>query len=78
MITENTSSIRVDSDVPIPESRTRYPFPEMEPGDSFFLAERNMANSARVAAIRFTAKHRPDWKFQLRRTDTGWRLWRIS
>ena len=28
--------IPIDKDVPLPRHKTVYPFPEMEPGDSFF------------------------------------------
>ncbi len=68
----------IDQNVEIPASRTRYPFPDMEPGDSIFFPTERQAISARVAAVRYAAKYKSDWKFTLRRVDDGWRLWRLS
>jgi len=61
-----------------PTDRTRYPFRDMEPGDSILFSEKGKALSARVSAIRFGRLHTKGWTFSLRRVDNGWRLWRIS
>lgn len=68
----------IEQNVEIPASRTRYPFAEMEPGDSILFRTEKQAISARVAAVRFAAKYNSEWKFTLRRVDEGWRLWRLS
>lgn len=72
------SALQIDPDVPMPKSKTRYPFKEMEVGDSIFFAELSRATSARVSAAQFTQKHEPTWKFTLKRVDGGWRLWRAA
>jgi hypothetical protein len=66
----------IDRGIDIPGSRTRYPFMEMEPGDSILFQDAKKAVSARVAAVRYAGKQEPPWGFTLRRVEGGWRLWR--
>jgi hypothetical protein len=70
--------IKIDRNVQIPEARSNYPFEDMGCGDSILFIEERRAASARVAAVRFAKRHRPDWVFTLRRVDDGWRLWRVG
>ena len=69
---------QIDSDIAMPMGRTKYPFSDMLPGDSILFVNARQANSARVSALRFVRSHAPDWHFQLRRVENGWRLWRIA
>lgn len=62
----------------MPEDRTKYPFRDMESGDSILFKDKKQADSARVAALRFVRVHRPDWHFSLRKVEDGWRLWRTE
>lgn len=71
-------ALQIDSHVPIPLGRSKYPFQEMEPGDSILFLGARKANSARVSALRFVRVHQPTWAFQLRKVEQGWRLWRIA
>lgn len=68
---------QIESGIEMPMGRTKYPFSDMQPGDSIRFVEERHANSARVSALRFVRAHAPDWAFQLRRVENGWRLWRI-
>jgi hypothetical protein len=68
--------LQIDQGIEMPETRTKYPFDEMERGDSILFTDKKQAESARVASIRFVKVHRPGWTFSLRRVDGGWRLWR--
>ena len=68
--------LQIEQGIVIPSTRTKYPFLEMEPGDSILLSSKAQADSARVASIRFVKVHRPDWSFVLRKVENGWRLWR--
>lgn len=70
--------LEIDRGIDIPPSRTRYPFSEMEPGDSILFPTEKKAISARVAAVRYAERHNPAWRFTLRRVEGGWRLWRAS
>lgn len=70
--------LRIESGVAMPRDRAKYPFRDMQPGDSILFTDQKQGNSARVAAIRFVRVHQPRWRFQLRRVDGGWRLWRIE
>lgn len=69
---------KIDSDIPVPESRTKYPFADMEVDDSILFKDEKKANSARVAALRFGKAKSPKWVFTVRRVHDGWRLWRTA
>ena len=69
---------KVDAGIEFPDVRSKYPFHDMEVGDSILFTNRPAAESARVCAMRFTKAHQPEWKFSLRAVDKGWRLWRIK
>lgn len=70
--------IHIEAGILPPTDRTRYPFRDMEPGDSILFEEKAKALSARVSAIRFARLHTKGWVFSMRRVDAGWRLWRMS
>jgi len=70
--------LQIDQGIDMPETRTKYPFEDMEQGDSILFKDKRQAESARVASIRFAKVHRPDWTFSLRKVDGGWRLWRSA
>ena len=70
--------LQIDAGVAMPTDRTKYPFREMEPGDSILFKSQSKANSARVSALRFVRTHEPTWVFRLRRVSEGWRLWRVA
>jgi hypothetical protein len=70
--------VQIDQGIALPTNRSKYPFIEMEIGDSILFEVRKQAESCRVAALRFTRVHQTEWMFSLRRVDTGWRLWRVK
>jgi hypothetical protein len=67
-------------DVPLPAPRNealrRYPFADMEPGDSFTIPADRML-SARSAASRFQQSHR-GWAFVTRMDGERARIWRVK
>ena len=58
--------------------RPRYPFKEMDIGDSFFLDDFRLAESARISAFNYVKRHDLPWRFSLRKIDNGWRIFRIN
>ena len=78
MVYRSEQMFQIESGVEMPMGRTKYPFGDMLPGDSIRFVDEKQANSARVSALRFVRSHAPDWSFQLRRVESGWRLWRIA
>jgi len=70
--------LQIDTGIELPKDRAKYPFRDMEPGDSILFPNKKQANSARVAALRFVRMHEQDWQFTLRKVADGWRLWRAS
>ncbi len=65
---------QIEKGVPAPDAPLRYPFPEMEVGDSFFTPgpRKSMAS----AAFAYGAK--TGRKFTTQRVDGGYRCWRIE
>lgn len=66
----------IEKDVPVPEVRRgaqrKYPFPDMEVGDSICVGERRAA----YAAHEWGRKHGK--KFAQRKNGDGLRIWRIA
>ena len=79
------SEFTIQSGIPMPEGgkhlgRTRkYPWMEMEVGDSFACPE-GQHDSVRTAALSWTARHPEDRRvFSVRKLDNGtYRCWRIE
>jgi hypothetical protein len=70
--------LHIDRDIELPQGRTRYPFSDMEQGDSILFTDERQAASARVAAVRFAKRYHSEWVFTLRKVENGWRLWRVQ
>lgn len=73
------NQIKIDKGVPIPTSRwsgakRKYPFPDMEIGDSFFTDTKQETVGSSVATYaKFNNK-----KFTTRSENGGTRVWRIE
>ena len=65
--------MKVDKGIPMPG---RYPFDEMEIGDSFLLPPNTKLISAQVAALRFRKK--TGKYFSFRKMPDGIRVWRVK
>jgi len=65
--------VKVESGIPMPQ---RYPFKDMQVGDSFAVPPQAKRPSVTVAAKRFGDKH--GMKFTIRKTPDGFRCWRIA
>jgi hypothetical protein len=68
-------SIEVTKDVPIPESKRRYPYVEMQVGDSFVVVGGRMQI---VCNANYRAGKRLGRRFIARREEGGVRVWRTS
>ena len=69
---------RASETVELPPIRVKYPFSEMNVGDSIRLDDFRRAESARVSAIQFARRQGLNWKFSLRKDRLGWTLHRIA
>lgn len=76
--------IKIEKGVPVPQNTTRkakYPFRDMEVGDSFFINEKNdvkrMQQKMSAVASMFCKKH-TEYKFKTQAFDSGVRIWRIK
>lgn len=66
--------IKIDKDVPLPDSYKKWPFPEMEVGDSFWITSSHV-KSVRTCAHVYGKK--TGKKFTVRKTGNGYRCWRL-
>lgn len=71
------SAFKIEKGVPAPGRRTKYPFGEMEVGDSFFVEHGN-ASALSNAACSYARYWKKPFKYSARRVDGGARIWRIS
>ncbi len=69
--------IGIDKNVPIPTGKIKYPFRQMEIGDSFFVAG---ATTTKLSSqMNITAKSIGNGcKFRSKTVDGGVRIWRIA
>lgn len=72
--------IEIEKGIPMPErSKTgrkgKYPFSEMEVGDSFFLDDKTQKS---VASTVTSARKKFGFTFAARDEDTGVRIWRTA
>ena len=73
-------AMNIETNVPLPggtDPRERYPFPEMQVGDSFMILEGTWIKNLRSAAYMYSRRH-PGIRFTCRKHGEGWRLWRIG
>lgn len=76
------SDFKIEKQVPVPKSyrQHKYPFADMEVGDSFFVPEDDGGNRVRdrvAPAANGYGKPR-GWKFTTRTVEGGARCWRIE
>lgn len=68
--------IQIDKNIPVPFHATKYPWMEMEVSDSFLLPagkEKTAGSFATQANKRYAPR-----KFVVRKTEEGYRCWRIA
>jgi len=69
----------IDKGIPIPKTLPvwrKYPFLEMEIGDSFFVSGKENGLRARGAA--YQCSYNNNLKFKTRWVDDGLRIWRVE
>lgn len=74
---------KIEKGVPMPRPPQKYPWADMEVGDSFLAecapGERGtVGNRLRNAAERFIEVRGLDWKFRYRSVEGGVRIWRVE
>ena len=71
---------RIQKDVPLParQRASKYPFADMDIGDSFYLSQYLSRGSVKAAAHAFGKKQSPIRKFVVRKENTGARIWRVE
>ena len=65
---------KIENNIPLPNSRSRYGFEKMKVGDSMLFKENTFA--ANNAATQFFRNR--GWKLMRRSTPDGLRIWRAS
>jgi hypothetical protein len=75
------SDVKIEKNIPIPGIRggaltRKYPFNEMEVGDSIFVEKRKGLYNPGNAAGNYGKTH--GMKFSVRKVEGGFRIWRIK
>lgn len=72
--------IAIEKDKPIPPMPRKYPFPDMQPGDSFWvpLGDNAARTSHNLVAAASSHGRRKGKKFSVRRDGEGFRVWRVQ
>jgi len=65
---------KIEKNVPFPDSRVKYPFADMKPGDSVWIDDDS--HRPKVAAFSYARYH--GWKVICRKQDGGFRIWRVE
>lgn len=68
--------VKIDSNVPLPESRGTYPLDQLEVGDSFSVPVEK-TQSLRSTVYLFNKTH-PDKKFTVKSKGGETRVWRLK
>jgi hypothetical protein len=81
-ITKAWPKFEIEKNVPVPPPRRvpgqyKYPFRELEVGDSFFVPEA-VADINKVQASAGEARRKTKWRFSVRRVEGGCRAWRTE
>jgi hypothetical protein len=80
-----SDNMKIEKNVPVPESRARkgnskYPFPDMEEGDSFFIIgySREKMQSISSCGRTWFQKNKPDFTIISRKEGDGIRFWCVT
>jgi hypothetical protein len=78
--TETVNDIRVDRSIPMPPNRKNsiYPWDGMKIGDSFLFPSDAKNSRQGYHNIAKYAGMRRGWSFSVRKTDDGYRCWRVA
>ena len=76
------TAYELDKNVPMPKASSKYPFEDMDVGDSFFVADGDDENWKTLRKMRgasnWASKKFPDTKYSVRKVDNGVRVWRTA
>jgi len=71
--------MQIDKGEQLPlQNKLRYPFADMDVGDSLFFEELSQVESAANAAYAYEKKKKNGFKVTRRKLENGYRLWRIA
>lgn len=78
--------MKIDRQVPIPKTSTgrkrKWPWFDMKKGDSFLMyteyTVRNLQNASAQGIMFSKTNKKGKWKFSVRKTEEGIRVWRIK
>lgn len=65
----------IEKSIPFPHEAKKYPFDEMDVGDSFFVPNKK---SGAISGSKQIAQRRTGFKFVCRNVDGGVRVWRVK
>lgn len=68
--------MKIEKGIPAPKPKVRFPFDEMQIGDSIFIPKQHL-NSACASIVHF-AYSRPHFKYTSKKEGDGKRFWRLE
>ena len=68
----------IEKNIPVPEGRSKYPFPKMEVGDSFFVPSKDIVGARISVALNYYKRKNPKKTFISRKSADGMRIWRTK
>ena len=74
---------KIETGIPIPKARSKYPFKDMEVGDSFFIPKLDanlykMSATVASSARMWAKKNGVEYKFKTQINEDGVRVFRIK
>ena len=72
---------KIEPSIPYPgrpgRKASRYPWRDMEIGDSFFVSDEETTQRRIGSAPAYFSIRNPEYKFSVRKVEGGYRVWRI-
>ena len=69
--------ITIEKGISFKKDNIELPFDEMEVGDSFLIPKEMIHTTVRVRAIQYSNLQKVKPKFSIKKTEQGYRCWRI-
>ena len=73
---------KIEKNIPLPQDLRgrggKYPWREMEIGDSFFISNEETNQTRIHSAPSYFSLRNPAYKFRVRKVAGGYRIWRIA
>lgn len=70
--------MQIDKNIQMPPRKSRYPWRDIAPGDSFFIEDYGQRQSVATAGAIWFKQHKPDWAIRVSKEGSGFRVFCIE